>query len=147
MKHKKAAFESINNMMIGFVGFVLIVVLCIVMISIFKSTTLVCANDITNRTSTYYNGACYSCAWNGTSATAFNSTDSACHNTTATRDTQGAGALTEYSGAAYNATKYLNNAALLPPQFASLIVIVVIIIGILGLLSVIGYNAYKKMKD
>ena len=44
------------------------------------------------------------------------------------------------------AMKYMSDAALLPPQFASLIVIVVIIVGILGMLTLIGYGVYSRMK-
>jgi hypothetical protein len=51
-----------------------------------------------------------------------------------------------YDGAAYNATILLGQAALLPPQFAQIIVIVVIIFGILAMLGAIGYNVYNKMK-
>lgn len=42
---------------------------------------------------------------------------------------------------------YLMQAAALPPQFASLIVIVVIIVGILGMLAFVGYGVYQQMKQ
>lgn len=48
-----------------------------------------------------------------------------------------------------NATKamnYMADAAILPPQFASLIVIVVIIVGLLGMLAMIGLGVYNRMK-
>lgn len=91
---KKGAFSMIANGMIAFIGFVLITVLTILLISITKSTTIV-ANDAN----------------------------------------------------ATLAMRYMSDAALLPPQFASLIVIVVIIVGILGMLALIGYGVYSKMKQ
>lgn len=48
-----------------------------------------------------------------------------------------------------NATAAMNDlaeAALLPPQFAQIIIIVIIIVGILGMLSILGYGVYKKMR-
>ncbi|GAJ20476.1 unnamed protein product, partial [marine sediment metagenome] len=44
------------------------------------------------------------------------------------------------------AIRNLQEAADLPPQFASIIVIVVIIVGILGMLAFLGYGAYQKMR-
>lgn len=93
LKAKKGAFQMIANGMIAFIGFVLITVLTILLISITKNTSIVSSDA--------------------------------------------------------NATKamgYMADAALLPPQFASLIVIVVIIVGILGMLTLIGYGAYQRMK-
>lgn len=91
--NKKGAFQMIANGMVAFIGFVLISVLVILLISITKNTSIV-------------------------------------------------------SGDA-NATKamrYMTDAAMLPPQFASLIVIVVIIVGLLGMLALIGYGVYTKMQ-
>lgn len=48
-----------------------------------------------------------------------------------------------------NATAAMNNmeeASLLPPQFAQIIVIVVIIVGILGMLAFVGMGAYRRMR-
>lgn len=91
--NKKGAFQMIANGMIAFIGFVLISVLTILLVSITKSTSIVSSD--------------------ANATTAMN---------------------------------YMSNAAILPPQFASLIVIVVIIVGILGMLTLIGYGAYQRMK-
>lgn len=45
------------------------------------------------------------------------------------------------------AMTYMSEAAILPPQFASLIVIVLIMVGIIGMLGMIGYAAYKKANE
>lgn len=84
----------IANGMIAFIGFVLITLLTIMLITIVGNTSIVTADK----------------------------------NATA-------------------AVGYLQQAAALPPQFASLIVIVVIIVGILGLLTLIGYGVYSRMKQ
>lgn len=94
LQQKKGAFQMIANGMIAFIGFVLITLLTIMLITIVGNTTIV-KND--------------------SNATA--------------------------------AVVYLQQAAQLPPQFASLIVIVVIIVGILGLLALIGYGVYSRMKQ
>jgi hypothetical protein len=44
------------------------------------------------------------------------------------------------------AIAYLQNAAILPPQFASIIVITIIIVGIIALLGAIGLGVYGRMK-
>lgn len=91
-KSKKGAFQMIANGMIAFIGFVLITVLTILLISITKGTSIV-----------------------------------------------------KGDANATLAMQYMSDAALLPPQFASLIVIVVIIVGILGMLALIGYGVYSHM--
>jgi hypothetical protein len=94
LKAKKGAFQMIANGMIAFIGFVLITLLTIMLITIVGNTSVVKGDP------------------NATKAVA-----------------------------------YLQDAAQLPPQFASLIVIVVIIVGILGLLTLIGYGVYSRMKQ
>lgn len=136
--NKKAAFNVINTGMISFLTFVLVVVLVILLISQVKQTNLVCDTN-------YNNGVCYDC--NNASYTRFNSSDNYCYNVSET----GVGAplslaATEGGTAAYNGTKDLQDAAMLPPQFAQIIVIVIIIVGILGMLAFIGYGAYQRMR-
>lgn len=118
----------------------------IVTISITQKTSIVCGGSSnTNESLTYYNGACYSCIGNLTwPTTHFNSSDGYCHNDT----TNTAGTLAiEYTGSAYNASKDLKSASILPTQFASIIIIVILIVGVLSLLALIGYNTYQKMKQ
>jgi hypothetical protein len=91
---KKGAFQMITAGMIAFIGFVLVTVLTVLLVSIVKQTSIVTSDA------------------NATKAMA-----------------------------------YMADAALLPPQFASLIVIVVIIVGILGMLALLGYGVYSKMQQ
>ena len=50
------------------------------------------------------------------------------------------------TGAAYNGSLDLREAALIPPQFGQILVIVLIVVGILGALAVVGVSAYRKMR-
>lgn len=143
-KHnKKAQLQLITTGMMGFIGFVLIAVLTVLMVEIIGSTNTVCGGGV-NETQTYYNGVCYSCPYNSTTPMPYNTSSGYCTNSSN-------GAIKEntakvFGSGANNATQNLKTAAMLPPQFASLIVIVVIIIGILGLLAFAGFQAYQKMK-
>lgn len=146
MKLKKSkkglAFEAINKGMIAFLGFVLITVLVILLVSQAKQTSIVCGSDtVPVRFSSGFCQACPSNDWQ------FHNTTVCCNSTT-TPACDGANqtAIVEFTGAAYNATADLSEASLLPPQFAQIIVIVVIIVAIIGMLSYIGYGAYQRMR-
>lgn len=136
---KKGAFDTINAGMIGFISFVLIAILVILMVSQIQNTETVCMDG------TIRDGDCVSC----TSPFALNTTNKVCCNNTgsvlscapATNHTAPL-----YPSHAYNATKDLQTASGLPPQFAQIIVIVIIIVGILGMLAFVGYSAYKRMR-
>ena len=136
IKNKRGnAFNIINAGMISFIGFMLIVLLTIVMVTSIKQTNAVCPTTYAggqcltcqNTSYGYYNTS--NCCWSGATCTGGNLT-----------------ATVAYSGAAYNATLLMGQAAQLPGQFAQIIVIVMIIVGILAMLSMIGYNVYNKMK-
>jgi len=138
-KRGNAAFNLINAGMISFLGFMLIVLLTIIMISTMKSTSMVCGTGATS-----FNGNCVMCLNSSFAVT----NSSHCCRTDSLGSCQGTNysAVKVYDGAAYNATIALGSAAQLPGQFAQIIVIVVIIVGILTMLSMIGYNVYNKMK-
>lgn len=147
MKNKKGEFSLITSLLIGFIGFVLVTLMVIFILAQMKSTTLVCGNDPNGLPTSFQNGACLTCP---STAWVFNTTGTACCNATGgTANCLGANttASVGYSGASYNATQNLMQAAILPPQFASLIVIVCIVVGILSLLALIGFNAYQRMKN
>jgi hypothetical protein len=132
---KGTAFELINAGMISFIGFMLIVLLAVLLVSTVKTTSMVCPTRTVN-------GVCLSCA--STSSYILNNSD--CCVTDATCTGGNLSVVTVYSGGAYNATLKLGQAAQLPAQFAQIIVIVVIITGILAMLGAIGYTVYNKMK-
>jgi len=136
---KKGAFETINAGMIAFVSFVLITVLVILLIGITKQTSIVCPTVMNP------SGTCAGDCVNS-SHTAVNWSTCCKLGNAATCKLRNQSARYEYSGAAYNATKSLQTAAQLPPQFAQIIVIVVVIVGILGMLAFVGYGAYQKMR-
>jgi len=133
--NKKGTFEIINAGMLSFIGFVLIVVLAIFLISTLKGTRIVCDAN-------YDDGSCFDCL--NTTYPNFNSTDNLCYN--ATTGTFLTIVATPGGTDAWNGTVELQAAANLPPQFAQIIVIVVIIVGILGMLAFVGYSAYQRMK-
>lgn len=141
--NKKGSFEIINAGMLAFVTFVLISILAILLISITQETSIVCGG-------TFENGACFDCP----SGYAYNSTAVLCCNNSAipatslnctTKTPAQTTSRIEHDSAAYNATKDLMEAGLLPPQFAQIIVIVIIIVGILGMLTMLGYGVYNRM--
>jgi len=138
MKQNKRgnAFNLINAGMISFLGFMLIVLLTILLVSTVKTTSIVCASP-----ARMISGSCVNCY----GITTWNTTTSCClagSTCTGVNFTNPA----PYDGDAYNATILLGQAAQLPSQFAQIIVIVVIIVGILAMLGAIGYNVYNKMK-
>lgn len=150
MKAKKAEFNMLNSMLISFIGFILVSIMVIIVIANINTTTLICPTDSggapTRVSSTGTCQACPSSLW------IFNTTGNICCNASTGL---GAGctaagnqtAIVDYWGSSsYNASKNLMSAAILPPQFASIIVIVVVIVGILSLLALIGYNVYQKMQ-
>ncbi len=141
--NKKGAFEAINAGMISFIGFVLISLLVILLISTTKSITIVCPSSQTT-----VNGTCLGCdsgfTYNGTGNVCCNATSTNCEDGGA-NDNQSA--FNEYTGSAYNATKDLQGAAALPPQFSQIIVITLIIVGIIVMLGALGLATYRKMKD
>lgn len=148
MKNKKANFAEINKGMIGFMGFVLIIVLVIMVLSVTEKTSMVCQKDTKddNRTAGYAEGKCWLCSQNITSQYSLYSLDSGyvtCRNgsTTSQNNTL---FLKEASNAAYNSTKYMKDASLIPPQFASLIIIVIVFVGIIILVAGFGYAIYKR---
>lgn len=150
MRHKKASFDSINNLMIAFLGFFLICTLAIFFVSTIKhQPTLVCSDP--DRATDYRNDSCYMCATpvNGTVKTwVFNTTGLACCNNSVNSCFGiNTSAAKEYNGSAWEGIKYMSDASMLPPQFASIIVIVVIIVGILAILATIGYVGYKRLKE
>lgn len=143
---KKAQFNLINQGLIAFVGFILVVILTILMISIFKQTSIACS-DPTGVPVRYSNNDCRACP---STAWIFNTTSEYCCNATGgTTHCLGANQTPTllYSGNASVGLRLLQNAAILPPQFASVIIIVIITIGVLAMLAIIGYNAYQKMKQ
>ena len=136
--NKKAAFETINRGMLAFISFVLIVILVILLVSVVQKTDIVCSQI-------YDTGVCLNCPAEYT----YNSSAKTCCNSTGTHYNCNATntiGYVEFGGSAYNATKELQLAAGLPPQFAQIIVIIVIIVGIIGMLAFIGYGAYKRLK-
>lgn len=136
--NKKGAFETINAGMLTFLSFVLISVLVILTLSVVNQTKLVCEDN-------YNNGACFAC--NNVSYTRFNASDNRCYNTSASGAADPDYISSEESGtAAYNGTKDMREAALLPPQFAQIIVITLIIVGIIGMLAALGFGVYQRMR-
>ncbi len=142
--NKKAAFDIINAGMISFITFVLIAILVIMLISTVQETSIVCGGISEN-------GACFNCP----SGYAYNSSAVICCNDSAipaasinctTATPAQTVSRVEYDGSAYNATKDLMEAGMLPPQFAQIIIIVIIIVGILGMLTMLGYGVYNRMR-
>lgn len=143
--NKKGQNNVLIAGMVSFVGFVLIIALVLMLLSVTESTDMVCGGG-TNETLTWEQGTCFSCASdprNNSWTWTFNTTDMLCHKDDELNSTK-AGA--EYGGAAYNSTKELGLAANITPQFGEVIVIVVVISGILALLSAVGFAAYKRFK-
>lgn len=129
---KGQAFETINAGMISFIGFAMLTLLVILLVSTVKQTDIVCSGTITS-------GVCFQC---NATYTGYNSTYLTCHNATG----ENISATVDISSA-YNGTVAMQEAADLPPQFAQIVVIVLIIVGILGMLGAIGYGAYQKIKN
>lgn len=144
--NKKANFNILNGLLIGFIGFVLVAVLTIMIVSNMQSTNLICTDPTIPVRSV--NNVCQACPTvAGTQFLYFNTTNNFCCNQSVSHCFgQNASAVVEYSGAAYNATKQLKDASILPPQFASIIIIMLLIVGVLSLLAIVGYNTYQKMK-
>lgn len=157
MKSKKANFSILSAGMLTFISFVLITVMVIAVISIMKQTTMVCApnylrdnaTDSANAsdTATWYNNDCWQCKHNGTKSMSLLTNGTfTCVNAVNTTASTNELPLTT-SGYAWNATKNSMDAAILPTQFASVIVVVLVVVGILALLATVGYTAYRKMKE
>jgi hypothetical protein len=147
MKNKKGDFNQINQYLLGFIGFVVIILMAIFVISSIKTTSLVCGSDPDGRiTRIASDQSCESCPMG---YNYFNSSkdQTCCLTGSACMGAANQSAVVGYNGSAYKATGYLQSASLLPPQFASLIIITVIIAGILSLLALLGYGVYKKMNE
>lgn len=140
--NKKGAFgmDTINRGIVSFIGFILIVLLSILLVVTTQETNMVCEDA-------FFDGICYSCPANYT----INTTSMLCCNSTAGSATNCAGGNTtnyiEADEAAYNASKDLEGAALLAPQFGEIIVIVIVIVGIVALLAAVGYGIYSRIKQ
>lgn len=133
---KKGVFDLINAGMIAFITFTMVILLAVLLVSTTKTSSLVCSG-------VNVNGACYLCDDNGlrtVNVSTYNASSGFCTNATSA-----AVPVHEDPSAQYNATRDLQAASLLPPQFAQIIIIVIIVVGILGLLSVVGYGVYKRM--
>lgn len=141
LNKKGQAFERINKGLVTFLVFILISLLAVLLIGQMKQSNIVCSsNTVPTR---FANGICQACppgSWD------FHNT-SVCCNTTIT-DCNGTNQtpIVEFGGAAWNATKDMGEAALLPPQFSQIIIIVILIVGILSIIGMIGYRVYSKMK-
>lgn len=136
---KGQAFETINVGLIGFITFVLVVLLAVLLVSTVKQTSIICTGNYDSSS-----GSCRVCTFSN--QTYVNST--VCCFTPGLADCAGTNntATIEISDAAYNATKDLQEAAGLPPQFAQIVVIILIITGILSMLAFIGYGAYERLR-
>jgi len=137
---KGFAFDLINKGMIAFIGFVLIALLVILLVSTLKQTSIVCDTGHYDTAT----GTCLDC----NEGDAYVNLTSCCNATTGTPECSGTNRTDtyEYGSSAYNGTKQFQEAADLPPQFGEIIVIVLVIVGILGMLSMLGYGIYKRMK-
>lgn len=135
--NKKGSFEVINKGMIAFIGFIFIALLAILLISVSSQTAIVCQGTSVGDT-------CLDCQ----TGFEYSNRSDCCNSTGGTADCLGANLTSPigYTGDAYNATKDLMSAAILPPQFAQIIVIVIIIVGILAMLAFVGYGAYGKLR-
>lgn len=145
---KKAAFDMINQGMLAFLTFVLVVLLTVLLISQVKTGTLSCTSS--NSSVAMLNGTCYECEKNVSSGVEFLiNTSAAYFPTDACVETDNFGnnrTATEFGGAVYNATKDMQEASLLPPQFAQILVIALIITAIIGMLAFGGAVAYQRMR-
>jgi hypothetical protein len=129
---KGIAFNTINAGMISFVAFTMIVLLTVLLVSVTKQTSIVCEGS-------YNDGVCNDCP----AGFSINGTTNCINSTAGDLNTT---AIIPFTGAAWNASLELQEAAGLPPQFASIIVIVIIIVGILAMLAFIGFGAVSRLR-
>jgi len=129
---KGIAFNTINAGLASFIAFAMIVLLAVLLVSVTKQTSIVCGGTIQD-------GLCNTCP----AGFGINGTTN-CINSTA--GDENVTAIIPYSGAAWNASLDLQEAAGLPPQFASIIVIVIVIVGILAMVAFIGFGAISKLR-
>lgn len=151
MKNKKASFQEMNSGLISFAAFVLIIVLIILVISVTEKTSMVCQpdNEDDNRTAGFAAGKCWLCSQNMTYYYSVYSTAKGyvtCMNGSTTSGNNTI-LLYEASNAAYNSTKYMKDASMLPPQFSSLIMIIIVFVGVILLVGGLGYMAYERMNQ
>lgn len=149
-KKANIGMNTITAGLIAFISFVLVAILGLLLLSSIKSTNLGCSDPTGAQSVRYKDGMCQACPYAvGVTSYVFNTTADYCCNATGGTGnclgTNATGVLAFKSNMTSTVT-YLTDAAVLPPQFASLLMIVIVMVGILALLTVIGITAYRKMQ-